>query len=132
MPTSGKIAYVITKGEYSDYHICAVTLDRKEAERLRKRFSYSDEYGDNAKIEEYVLNDESCNLKKKYIVEMPEGSNPILWRKRMFSLNVYESPKVKETADVPTVYVVANDDEHALKIAQDTYAEWKARNEGLV
>lgn len=26
--------YVITKGCYSDYHICAVTLDKEKAERL--------------------------------------------------------------------------------------------------
>ena len=28
--------YVITSGEYSDYHICAVTLDPKRAEKMKK------------------------------------------------------------------------------------------------
>lgn len=28
-------AYVITKGTYSDYHICAVTLDKSRAEKLK-------------------------------------------------------------------------------------------------
>ena len=32
------IVYVIAKGCYSDYHICAVTLDKEKAERLCKLF----------------------------------------------------------------------------------------------
>ena len=32
-------AYIITKGEYSDYHICAVTLDKDKAEQLKKLFT---------------------------------------------------------------------------------------------
>lgn len=42
--------YVITKGEYSDYHICCVCLDRETAERRKKLFS--DNY-DEAEIEEF-------------------------------------------------------------------------------
>jgi len=46
--------YVITKGYYSDYHICAVTAEKKRAEELKKM--YTDDY-DAAKIEEYKLNE---------------------------------------------------------------------------
>lgn len=33
--------YVITKGTYSDYHICALTLDKEKAECLKKIYSDS-------------------------------------------------------------------------------------------
>ena len=54
--------YVITKGEYSDYHICAVATTYENAERLRKM--YCDSYQD-AEIEEFtpdVPNDTFYNL----------------------------------------------------------------------
>lgn len=35
----GNIAYVITRGCYSDYEICAVTLDKDRAERLKQLYS---------------------------------------------------------------------------------------------
>ena len=46
--------YVITKGSYSDYHICAATTDEKRAERLRDLF-YNDGsmYPDDVYIEEF-------------------------------------------------------------------------------
>ena len=31
--------YAITKGTYSDYHICALTVDKNRAERLKKIYS---------------------------------------------------------------------------------------------
>ena len=42
--------YIITEGDYSDYHICAVTLEKKQAEQLKKYFAsnYSE-----PNIEEY-------------------------------------------------------------------------------
>lgn len=45
-------AYVITCGEYSDYHICAVCSTRERAEELRPL--YSNRY-DIAEIEEYEM-----------------------------------------------------------------------------
>jgi len=42
--------YIITKGEYSDYHICAVATTQERAEQLRKMYS---DYYDEANIEEY-------------------------------------------------------------------------------
>lgn len=42
--------YVITKGSYSDYGICAVTTDRETAEKLQIKYS---DCWDSAGIEEY-------------------------------------------------------------------------------
>ena len=43
--------YVITKGDYSSYHICAVATTYENAEHLRKM--YCDSYQD-AEIEEFI------------------------------------------------------------------------------
>ena len=47
-----KKIYVITAGEYSDYHICAVTTDKERAEFLKKWY-----YGDNTRIREFIDGD---------------------------------------------------------------------------
>jgi len=46
--------YVITSGEYSDYHICAVAQSRKKAEALKKLFDKENYTG--ASIEVYDTN----------------------------------------------------------------------------
>ena len=46
------IAYVITRGCYSDYEICAVTLNKDRAERLKQLYSNRI---DEAEIEEWEL-----------------------------------------------------------------------------
>ena len=48
----GNIAYIITRGCYSDYEICAVTLDKDRAERLKQLYSNRI---DEAEIEEWEL-----------------------------------------------------------------------------
>lgn len=48
----GNIAYIITRGCYSDYEICAVTLDEYRAKRLKQLYSNQ---MDEAKIEEWEL-----------------------------------------------------------------------------
>ena len=42
--------YVVTKGDYPDYHIVAVTLDKGVAEKIATKF---DSHYDECRIEEY-------------------------------------------------------------------------------
>lgn len=44
--------YVVTKGEYSDYHICCVCLDKETAERRARLFD-SIYTSDKAQVEEF-------------------------------------------------------------------------------
>ena len=55
-------AYVITKGEYSDYKIYAVTLDKEQAELLKAE--YSDKW-DEAFIEEYDTDRFSIRIRQR-------------------------------------------------------------------
>ena len=46
--------YIVTAGIYSDYHICAASLDKEHAEILAEK--YTDRF-DKAVIEEYELDE---------------------------------------------------------------------------
>lgn len=70
--------YAITKGTYSDYHICALTVNKEKAEHLKKL--YTDEY-DEAFIE---------------IFEDGEGSEPNLF---WFCDRYGDNPQIYEYND---------------------------------
>ena len=122
--------YVITKGHYSDKHIVAVTIDEQKAKKIKE--CYSDDY-DKANIEEweestisfenyysirYDTDDDTYEIEK---VLPPDESwldiNSIseYWHNDGFSVNVQ-----------------AENEDVALKIARDLWAEYKAKKEEIV
>lgn len=125
--------YVITKGIYSNYHICGVALDKERANRLASFFS--SRYA-KAEVEEY---DTEC------IVERPDGTGmwSVSFKKDLFegvaaAANVitgligsdsehvvYRSPEDME------VYVWAKDEESAIKIASERRAMYLAELQGI-
>lgn len=124
--------YVITSGEYSDYGIRAVTLDKEQAELLRAR--YSDGW-DEAHIEEYETDN--------YKIEVSEDYKP-MWvvdfyfdgdirRCNIVAIGKYKHGYIRKGAwDVtPKVFVEAEDEEHAKKIAKDIYMKWLAEQNDL-
>lgn len=56
--------YVITAGEYSDYHICAVAVDPDKAELLRKL--YSGPWSEKVEIEEYDTEENTKLIGQKH------------------------------------------------------------------
>lgn len=113
--------YAITKGYYSDYRICALTVSKDKAERLKKLYTDDREM---AEIEEY---------------EDGEGEDVrVLWRYSVadgsVSISDYsENEKVitDRSGFTFAAYVYAKDAEHAKKKAQDMIAEYKAKRKGL-
>lgn len=68
--------YVITKGEYSDYHICCVCLDRETAEIRARLFADKNYYtGEmiDAEIEEYETDDYEEFVKVGYQIRRRDG-----------------------------------------------------------
>lgn len=121
-------AYVITRGSYSDYHICAVTLDKDRAEKLRKMFS---DHWNKANIEEYTL-DEKKKRRKYGVMFDVEGAF-----KRFYAeeCDLHDDGFIDDWNDDDggiTVWVESADEAHALKIAQDRLAEYKAKKAGIV
>ena len=56
--------YVVTRGEYSDYSIEKVFLDKEKAEKYAELYEKTNRYADNVNVEEYTIFDDSfdCNL----------------------------------------------------------------------
>ena len=122
--------YVITKGEYSSYQIMGVAIKKEIAERIRKRVSDS---WDEAIIEEYETDAWEDILSKGGLFHVFENENGLI---KMYEENSswtaeYWEKRKKVSRDKRTgrleTYVVALDKEHALKIAEDLFAEFKYR-----
>lgn len=127
--------YVITAGEYSDYEIYGVAVDKTIAQQIADRVNkfWSDE-SEIANIEEYDTDSwmEIIATGNMYEVYKRVGAGG--------RLDVYESKydinsSYKDRNKVKKLYrnreimvtVVARDEEHAKKIAADLFAEYEYR-----
>lgn len=127
--------YIITKGDYSAYHICTVSTDEKKAETLRKAFS---DRWNKARIETYETDTfltEIENGFKLYNCAMKENGDMSITTVES-DLDYIDSAsfkvgKYKKGYMAPGygVYVWAKDKEHARKIAVDKIAEYRAKEE---
>lgn len=133
MDNDEKVIYVITRGEYSDYYVCGATTDRKRAEYLQKL--YTDGLY-HAEIEEYVDGDPEAgpckDLKPIWCVNLTDGG---MWYAWVVSYSIVPFTNSYEFVnDIGTMFVatvMAEDEEHAIKIAQDQMAKMLAEKEGL-
>ena len=125
--------YVITKGCYSDYHICAVTLDKEKAERLCKLF---DDGGmDEPEIEEWDTEQHVDLLsgRKPYLVSFCKNGDLYsvyedTWGFEYFKPEIIERPKIDDNL---LVKLYAEDKESAIKIAAEKRAKYLAEKEGI-
>lgn len=139
--------YVITKGCYSEYHICAVATDREKAEKLAK--IYTDRWGD-ADVEEFDTDDEVDLLEGRVPFEIPFTSmGGILMREIRADIECRESfePEIIDTPECRyttwdrkeivyparlTVKLFAPDEATAIKSAIDKRAAYLAEKEQLL
>ena len=128
--------YIITQGEYSDYHICAVAVDRKRAEHIAKL--YNGEYNET-QIEEFDTDDvglDKYDLENepllRYYVRLNRGWEPEVSEEYLKASDVKNHKTVGNFArrangmaetNVYYAHVVADTKEKAIKIAQDMYAK---------
>ena len=117
--------YVITSGDYSDYCIMGVTLDKENAERYVELYNGKSEYY-QAKIEEYETDQFGHGNRLPWFVFKDRQST---------SVDLGREPcddVVKENAyGAIYVSVYAEDESHALKIAYDKFAQYMAEKEGI-
>ena len=121
--------YVITAGEYSDYHICAVTLDPDNAEWLRK-FYNKDSYT-GAFIEEYNTETAPERFKqgeKRWRVSFDYRGDEEFCQEWCDNIGEYISMRTDGTV---FAYVWAKDKESAIKIAAERRAKYLAEKEGI-
>lgn len=130
-----KTYYAITSGYYSDYHIIAITDDRKKAEHFCEVYNETNrESADIEEFEEMVIRNRirfvvvvHTNGRADYVRvdeydEYKEHENSVCelpYDKRNPNQTFYE------------VFLSAKDKEHALKAAYDMIAVYKAQKEGI-
>lgn len=113
--------YIITKGDYSDYHICNVTTDYEKAKRYKK--AYSENWGE-ACIEVY---EDGENSKENYCWTY----NPVSNTAEISEYNWKTSVMTNGEGKICSVHAYAPDEKHAIKKAQDMIAKYKAEQAGL-
>ena len=128
--------YVITKGEYSDYHICAVANTPERAEELRKMYC---DIRNDANIEEFEENVPS----EEWYILTPTEYYEIEFNKKGEIIDIrtyYDEPNqnikfsysVYEKYNRVTIFnITAADEAHARKIAIDYRAKKLAEEYGL-
>ena len=125
-----KTFYAVTDGDYSDYHIVAITDNKERAENIKKL--YTTKYSEPM-IEEYF--DGEVSDEAVYFVRYKTDGN----------YDVYLDDFDMGNSNINVIYestgcdwfkydvtVMAKDENHAIKIAQDLWAEYKAKKEGIV
>lgn len=123
--------YVITEGEYSDYHIIGVAESREKAKRISNMFEGSFSLPN---IEEYDTDFWVKDDRQAYCVRVnAEGKISIgrLWHDEPIGIVTERRDWITGKIDGYSVIVYAKDEKHAFKIAQDKIAEFKARKEGI-
>lgn len=138
--------YVVTAGEYSDYCIVGVTTTKEMADTIASR--YNNQHGfknydySRANVEEYETDKyEPLRTNRLWIVHKSFDGTP-----KELEMSASESDDYEETVGkiyvsdrfddgkprLLYVYVYAVNEESAIKIASEKFAEYQAMEEGLV
>lgn len=122
--------YIVTKGSYSCYHVVAATLDRAVAEKIAKKFS--EDY-EECRIEEYP--DAEVMLSSLWCVYFKRSGD--VW-KCILSDSEYDYRRHDNVIETVykfdydmIVYVEADNEEAAIKIAAEKRAKYLAEKFGL-
>ena len=134
--TPMKTIYILTEGDYSDYHIVATFSTKELAEEAQNHCPNSD-------IEVYELDaleiPEHPPGHTAWTVNINAKTNTINWTNPYNSLDgfapaekYYEGGGLSGAVDTFVVYCWARDKEHAEKIALDKFYQWKWEKENEV
>lgn len=122
--------YIVTKGNYSDYHIIAATMDYNLAESIKKKF---DSYYNGARIE--VFEDAELMMKPIWSLKFDREGNVqqcVCNDEYATEYNYIDHGKCfKAGFGVLEMYVAADDEESAIKIGREKRAQYLAQENGL-
>ena len=126
--------YVVTRGEYSEYHICGLTTDEESAKKAKK--FYSDDWCE-AEIEVYDTDKFSSMENWKLFIVFFDKSGSV---KRAEEIDRNDDYFVDRLADWEEddyfhgedFQVFATDKASAIKIAAEKRAVFLAKKEGLL
>lgn len=138
--------FIITQGEYSDYCIRAVSLDKDDAERKCALLNRNVSCGEYCEVEEYDTDDMTVDtaeeVKKKFEMSVCEETGDIIYFSEI-CLIIGDENKVKRTngarcfggiewcIDVTATFPKDTTKEQVKKIMLDRVAKFKAERAGL-
>lgn len=121
--------YAITTGSYSSYHIIAITDSEERANNLKKIYgndTYIEEYFEGGAVDEGYF----------YVCAHTDGTFSVcaqtLCDEEKQINKIFENTEASCGWIRYSVNVFARDANHAIKVAQDLWAEYKAKKEGIV
>lgn len=132
-----KTFYAVTVGRYSSYHIIAITDNKERADDIAKIY-YDDTWDDEPRVEEFVdsgvIDDVLWNVTAKadgsyYVYNEEFDKKDVNVIKEVLPSIFNNFGKIGEKY---SVCVFAKFEDQAIKIAQDLWAEYKAKKEGIV
>ena len=135
--------YVITSGEYSDYGIEAVCLDKDKAEQICATINdgliRAKLYGDTASIEEYDTDeyeiDSDLAIGNLYVLHAKYNkiSEQYMYEPMLtFMRKDITFEKIGDEVHVEATFPIEMNREKAEKIMRDELAKWKAGQEDLL
>ena len=124
-----KTIYILTEGDYSDYHIIGAYTTRELAEKAQFLHQYS-------MIEEFDLDrvyEHPPGMKAWTVIVLNDREDPFYCHQSEPDDEIpYEKYDKTYTGELSAHYRVwAEDQEHALKIAQDKWYQYKAQLAGI-
>jgi len=129
--------YVITQGQYSDYHICGVTANKAAAEKVVEHLNstVNNDWYSAACIEEFDT-DIWESGKQVWVYTLKEDGRDFVYEDGYADVTktdgLYSIKKLKNnTGTIYTVYILANDEDHARKIGRDIFSSYRAQEEGI-
>lgn len=126
--------YILTMGEYSDYCIIGVALDREKADRIAAIMNKNAHiHGDEVMVEEYDTDAYSCfpeNTKPYHIVFSKKDHTVLHVHPTSWEM-VSSTPHYSQYNDSYSVYTFAEDGKSAIKSASDKLAKYLAEKNGL-
>lgn len=134
-----KKVYIVTSGEYSDYHINKVFSTFEKAKEFTEAFTKpsDDEYRYEYRIEEYELDSQDVALKNKgYSVwdvwMLKNGDTQKVKKAELEDIDQDLETWIRSTAGIPDVLrsaVWAKTGSHAVKIVNEKRVQMIANNE---
>lgn len=124
--------YVITCGEYSDYRICAATLDKEKAEKLKEKFDHYDYTGAN--IEEYETDESDYySMNNLYTVSFRESGDVTRVEEEKIDSYTNELVKMSPMNEDGLLHITvwAKNATDAIKIAAEKRAKYLAEEQGM-
>ena len=123
--------YVLTQGEYSDYHIVGVYSTKEKAQELCDAMRTNGTLWDEPQVEEYELNELTPTMGHVCVGYTPEHNTV-----HSYGFNFGQGTDAINSYAQPPEFICylpysprLSDPKVLLKAAQDRYMQWKAEQE---